>query len=406
MAGGVVVIGAGHAGGVAVDALRTEGYQGPITLVGDEASLPYQRPPLSKGYLLEEVSRDQLFLRPADFYSVKDIGLIDNNRAVAIDRAAQTVRLGDGASLPYDHLVLATGARPRLLDVAGADLAGIHVLRTLADVDAIRTDMEDADTCAVVGGGFIGLEIAAVLTKLGKSVAIVEAADRLMGRAVSVEVSDYFLNLHRSRGAVVHLSAGVTGFHGRDGRVSQVDTSTGPIDADLVIVGIGVIPNDQLASEAGLTVERGIRVDTSGRTDDPAIFAIGDCCVLDHALYPDPIRLESVQNAVDQAKLIAAAISGKEPTYSAIPWFWSDQFDVKLQIAGLSRPGQETLAYHDAESGTLAVYHFDQDRLAAAETVNRARDHMSARRLIGSDTPPGRAEVEAAGGDLKPLLKR
>lgn len=403
---GVVIVGAGHAGGILADSLRVQGYEGAITLVGDEPMLPYQRPPLSKGYLLGEVSAEQLFLKPTDYYALKDIGFLANTEVKSLDRASQTVALSNGDTLTYDHLVLATGARPRMLDVAGADLGGIHPLRTLADVDAIRDDVETATACTIVGGGFIGLEIAAVLAKLGKTVTIIEAADRLMGRAVSIEVSEYFLNLHRKKGSKVMLSAGVTGFEGKNGHIASVVTSEGPVAADLAIIGIGVIPNDQLARDAGLAVERGIAVDRAARTSDPLIYAIGDCCHLQHAMYDERIRLESVQNAVDQAKLVAGSILGKPADYSVVPWFWSDQFDVKLQIAGLSNPSQQRLKYHDPDTGTLAVFHFADDRLQAVETVNRAGDHMSGRRLIAAPTPPSMADVESVEGNLKQLLKR
>lgn len=406
MPGGIVIVGAGHAGGILADAVRTQGHDGPICLIGDEDTLPYQRPPLSKGYLLGEVSTEQLHLRPSEFYTAKAIELIAGVHVTAIDRAEKQVRLSTGATRPYESLVLATGARPRLLDVPGADLSGIHALRTLADVDAIRADLETAQSCAVIGGGFIGLEIAAVFSKIGKSVTVIEAADRLMGRAVSPAVSDFFLRLHRARGSVVHLSSGVTGFSGDTSRLTGIETSHGTISADLAVVGIGVLPNDALARAADLPVDRGIVVDRAGRTADPAIFAIGDCCHADHALYPDRVRLESVQNAVDQAKLVANAVMGKPADYDVVPWFWSDQFDSKLQIAGLAQPGQTHQVYEDETAGTLAVYHFDNNRLAAAETVNRARDHMSARRLISADAPPDAATVEAAGGDLMAVMKK
>jgi len=403
---GVVIVGAGHAGGILADALRVQGYEGAITLVGDEVMLPYQRPPLSKGYLLGEVTAEQLFLKPADYYGLKDIGFIGSTEVEGIDRAGRTVALSNGDTLAYEHLVLATGARPRMLNVPGADLGGIHPLRTLADVDAIRADLETAASCAIVGGGFIGLEIAAVLAKLGKAVTIIEAADRLMGRAVSIEVSDYFLNLHRNRGSKVMLSAGVTGFEGKNGHVAGVVTSEGPVAADLAVIGIGVVPNDQLARDADLAVERGVIVDRTAKTSDPLIYAIGDCCHLQHAMYDERIRLESVQNAVDQAKLVAASILGKPADYGIVPWFWSDQFDVKLQIAGLSNPAQQRLKYHDPEAGTLAVFHFENDRLRAVETANRAGDHMAGRRLIAAPTPPSMADVESVDGNLKQLLKR
>lgn len=403
---GVVIVGAGHAGGITADALRVQGYEGSITLVGDESVLPYQRPPLSKGYLLGDVTAEQLFLKPSEYYDVKDIRFLGSTSVSSIDRAGQKVALSTGESLAYDFLVLATGARPRMLPVPGADLNGIRALRTLEDVDAIRKDVETATSCAIVGGGFIGLEIAAVLAKLGKKVTIVEAADRLMGRAVSVEVSDYFLNLHRAKGSTVLLSTGVTGFEGENGRVSSLMTSDGTVSADMTVIGIGVIPNDDLARQAGLVVDRGIAADRSGKTNDPLIYAIGDCCHLEHALYNGRVRLESVQNAVDQAKLVAASILGKPADYGVVPWFWSDQFDVKLQIAGLSGPDQTRLQYHDPESGTLAVYHFEDGRLRAAETVNRAGDHMSARRLIAAPVSPSIEDVESVDGALKSLLKR
>lgn len=405
MTGAVVIVGSGQAGLQVGLSLREAGYAGRVTIVGDEPGLPYQRPPLSKAYLLGKIDDEGLRLRQQSVLTEQQIDLLAPERVAAIDRVRRVVRLGSGGELTFDHLVLATGARNRMLSVPGNGLDGIVSLRTLADARLLRTRLLAARRVAVVGAGFIGLEFAAVASARGVEVHVLEAAPRIMARAVSPEMSAYFLGRHAERGVTISLDAAVTEFVGQDGRVAGVRTANSAIvAADLVLVGIGVQPNDEIASAAGLPVENGVLVDAHLVTADPAISAIGDCAAHPNAFGDGLVRLESVQNAVDQARTVAARITGHPEPYRAVPWFWSDQGPNKLQIAGLTAGAEVRIAKRDEATGRFMVFCFRQGRFSGLETVNRPADHMAARKLLGGHRSLTPAQVEAETFSLKDFL--
>jgi 3-phenylpropionate/trans-cinnamate dioxygenase ferredoxin reductase subunit len=376
----LIIVGAGQAAAQAVQSLRAEGFTGSITMIGDEAYVPYQRPPLSKAYLLGSFERERLFLKSDAFYGESDCEVLLNTRVTAIHRAEKTVALADGRQLPYDVLLLATGTRVRRLKCPGADLPGVYYLRDIADVDGLQAVFSSDKRIAIVGGGYIGLEVAAVAAKRGLDVTVFEAMDRLMARAVSVPVSDFYAAEHQKAGVKLLLRTGVEAFEG-NGKVERVRAGGKTYDADIVLVGIGVLPNDELATHAGLASEDGIVVDKNGRTGDPFIFAAGDC-TRHIGREGTAIRLECVQNAIDQAKHCALAIAGKPKTYSEVPWFWSDQYDLKLQIAGLARPTDQTVLRGDPGTRKFAVFHLRDGVMAAVEAVNAAPDYMLGKKWI------------------------
>lgn len=395
MAHGCVIVGAGQAGFETAAALRAEKYQHPITLIGDEPHLPYQRPPLSKGFILDKQGMDEIELRPSQFFRDRGIDLVSGDRATAIDRAGKRVELQSGASRPYDALVLACGARNRLLPVPGADRDCVLYLRTLDESRTVKQRLQEANTIVVVGGGFIGLEIAASARSLGKSVTVLEAQPRLMPRVVAPLVSAFYDTLHQTRGVAVVCEACVTEIAGSGGGcVASVALANGAAyPADLVIVGIGVVPNSELAHEAGLDTANGIVVDEYLQTSDPAIYAIGDCAEHPNRFAADAggrgarVRLESVQNAADQARTVAAAIAGRRAPYTAVPWFWTDQFDVRLQMAGLSHGYDAAVTRGTPETQKFSVFYFRESRLIAVDSINRPADHIVARRLLASRAP-------------------
>ncbi|MBS7539252.1 NAD(P)/FAD-dependent oxidoreductase [Ancylobacter lacus] len=410
---GVLIVGAGQGGFQLAASLREAGYAGPVRLLGEEPGLPYQRPPLSKAFLKGEADASQLELRPAAFYADHRIELL-HGRAVAIERAARRVRLADGTALDYGHLVLATGARNRPLPVAGADLDGVFYLRTLADAQVLKARLAAARRVVVVGAGFIGLEFAAVARALGHDVTAVEATLHPMGRAVSQPMSAFFAEAHRAMGTRLALSAGVVALHGRDGAVTGVEVADGALrpgggtvfPADLVVVGIGVVPNAELAAEAGLEVRNGIVVDETLATADPAISALGDAVSYPSVHAGLTVRLESVQNAVDQARCLAHRLTGKPAPYAAVPWFWSDQADLKLQIVGLAAPTDSAVLRGDPASRRFSVFRFHERRLTAIESVNRPADHMLGRRLLAGRPSLTPEEAADEGFELKSLLAR
>ena len=386
----IVIVGAGQAGGQTAVSLRLMGHKGPIVLIGDEAHVPYERPPLSKAFLAGDVGHERLYLKKPTYYGDHDIELRLNTRVTAIDRAAKTVTLGSGENLTYDKLVLAMGSRVRRLDVPGGDLPGIHYLRTLADVEEIKASLKQSARAAIVGGGYIGLEVAAVLTKLGASPVVIEVMDQVMARAMAPKVASFFEQVHRSHGVDIRLKTGVTGFEaGSDGRVAAAITNSGEkIPADLVIIGIGILPEAELAAEAGLTVENGIAVDEYGRTEDPSVFAAGDCTNHPNALLDRRLRLESVQNAVSQGKTVATAIIGKPAPYAEVPWFWSDQFDLKLQIVGLSDPTDEVVIRGSVEECKFSACYLRNGIFVAINCINTLRDFNAAKKLIAAHARP------------------
>lgn len=378
----VVILGAGHAGFQTAASLRQEGFDGRIMLIGDEPGLPYQRPPLSKAYLQGKIGRDALCFRPEKFFAEQRIELLCD-RAAAIDRRIRRVRLGSGALVAYDHLVLAVGARNRPLPVPGAALDGVFMLRSLADADALGARLREVRHVVVVGGGFIGLEFAAVASALGADVQVIELANRPVARAVSVEMAQFFAQAHARRGVTLHFERGLARIHGARDSVIGVETTDGTrLPAELVVIGIGVLPNVELAAEAGLELENGVKVGHDLLTADLAISAIGDCASFPDPLTGDTIRLESVQNATDHARTVAARLVGHAVRYAAVPWFWTEQADLELQMAGLVSGYDGAVTVGSPEQGSFSVLCFRKERLVAVESVNRPMDHMAARRLL------------------------
>jgi 3-phenylpropionate/trans-cinnamate dioxygenase ferredoxin reductase subunit len=376
----IVIIGAGQAGAQAVQSLRAEGFAGPITMVGDEAYPPYQRPPLSKAYLLGTFERPRLFLKADAYYAEADCELILNASAKKVHRAERIVELTDGRRLPYDKLLLTTGARVRKLRCPGADLPGVHYLKTIADVDGLQAVFQAGKRIAIVGGGYIGLEVAAVGAKRGLDVTVFEAMDRLMARAVSPQLSAFYATEHEKAGVKLKLNTGVEAFEG-NGKVERVIAGGKSHDADIVLVGIGVVPCDELAVGCGLASTDGIVVDQNARTGDPHIWSAGDC-TRHVGREGHEIRLECVQNAIDQAKHAALSMVDKHKTYSEVPWFWSDQYDLKLQIAGLARPTDTLVLRGDPAARKFAVFHLRDGAVAAVEAVNAAPEYMMGKKLV------------------------
>ncbi|HYL68836.1 MAG TPA: FAD/NAD(P)-binding oxidoreductase [Candidatus Limnocylindria bacterium] len=383
MGAGTVIVGTGQAGFQTGASLRSEGYEEPITLIGEEPHIPYQRPPLSKGFPLGQQNFEGIQLRPEGFYQDHRIDLLTGKRVAAVDRAARQVRLESGARIPYEKLVLAAGARNRKLMIKGAELDGVHYLRSLEEAIAVKESLQRAREIVVIGGGFIGLEIAAVARTLGKSVTVLEALPRLMSRAVAPIISEFFRELHASRGVRIICDASVSEISGSRGRVQKVVLRDGTAySADLVMVGVGIVPNIELAQDAGLSISNGVAVNECLETDDENIFAIGDCAEHPCVFAGGRVRLESVQNAADQAQRVATTIAGRRSSYRALPWFWTDQFDIKLQMAGISHGHDRIVTRGSAESRKLSVFYFKQDRLVAVDSINRPLDHMIGRKLI------------------------
>lgn len=400
----IVVIGAGQAGFTACARLRELGHRGPVTLIGDEAHPPYQRPPLSKGYLLGEITEDRLYFRPMDFYRERGIDLRLSRPAAFIDRGKKAVGFADGSSVPYDRLILTTGARPRTLpDEIGGRLDGVFAVRNLADINAMAERFRPGQHVLIVGGGYIGLEAAAVSAKLGLTVTIIEAAPRILQRVACAETSAYFRDLHGGKGVTLREGAALKALVGEEGHVRAAQLVDGSlIPVDFVIAGIGVIPNAGLAEAAGLVIEDGIAVDENCRTSDPEIYAAGDC-----ASFPwrsRRIRLESVGNAIEQAEAIARMLTGQPVRYEAKPWFWSDQYDVKLQIAGLST-GYDSVVTRIGAEGSVSHWYYRADELLAVDAMNDPRVYMVAKRLIEAGKSPGAEIVRDPATDLKALLR-
>jgi 3-phenylpropionate/trans-cinnamate dioxygenase ferredoxin reductase subunit len=378
----VVVIGAGQAGLQTIMSLRQGGYEGDITLIGDEAYLPYQRPPLSKAYLSGKMERERLFLKPEDFYDDNNVTLKLDTEVASIDAAGKTLALNKGETLAYDHAVIATGSRPRLLDVPGRELSNIFDLRGMADIDAMQSHFVKGKRLVVVGGGYIGLEAAAVAADMGLSVHVLEAAPRLLARVAEPEISAFYTRLHKDHGVTLVTESQMTGFVG-DGAVAGVEMADGSIiEADIVITGIGILPNVELAEAAGLDVENGIVVNELGQTSDAAIFAAGDCTVHPNDLLGRTMRLESVPNAIEQGKAVASAICGAPKPYHQVPWFWSDQYDVKLQIAGVPTQIDNKVLRGDDSTNSFAWFYFTGDKLTGVTAVNRPAEFMAGRMLI------------------------
>jgi 3-phenylpropionate/trans-cinnamate dioxygenase ferredoxin reductase subunit len=380
----VLILGTGLAGFQVAAAIRDEGYEGDVTLVGDEVHMPYHRPPLSKAYLLGTSDEVRLAMRPEQFYTDKRIGLITGRRAVAIDRPQRKVTFDDGSVLEYGHLVLAVGARNRPLPAPGADLDGVFFLRTLDEARMLRERMLATRRAIIIGAGFIGLEFAAAAVKSGVDVTVLDVADRPMARALSPQMSAVFTREHTLSGVHFSFNTQVARILGDAGRVTGVETADGAIvPGELVIIGIGVLPNDELAAACGLEVKNGIVVDAHMQTSDPHISALGDCAA-HPSVYANggSVRIESVQNATDQARCVAARLLDKPAPYTSAPWFWSDQGDLKLQIAGLTTGFDQIAVRGDLDGKACTIFCFRDGRLLGVETVNRPADHMVARRLV------------------------
>lgn len=384
---GLLVVGGSYAGMQVAASARAGGYAEPIRILSDESQPPYNRPPLSKGFLVGKIDLGALPLRGDAFYPDNAIELELGTRAASIDRASRRVTTEDGRHIGYERLVLAVGSRPRPLPWEGSDLAGVVALRTLADALQLRELLGEVATAVVVGGGFIGLEVASALTALGKQVTVIEAQSRLLARAATPPLAEYVAGVHRRRGVTLALDATVRRLIGDgQGRVRAVETGDGRrLAADLVIAGIGVVPNVELARQAGLACDDGILVDDHGRTADPSIFAAGECTrhPNDHAVGGSA-RLESVQHALDQAKAVGATLAGQPTRYGAVPWFWSDQHDFKLQIAGLAQDAERHVVRGDPASGRFSVFHFRSNALISVDSINRPAEHLLARKLLGA----------------------
>jgi 3-phenylpropionate/trans-cinnamate dioxygenase ferredoxin reductase subunit len=399
----IIVIGAGQAGSSLVAKLRKDGFEGEITLIGAENTLPYQRPPLSKAYLLGEMDLERLFLRPESFYADNNITLRLGTVVTAIDAGAKTLSLGDEV-IAYDQLALTTGSDPRQLPAAiGGDLGGVFVVRSLGDVDAMAPYVVAGKRALIVGGGYIGLEAAAVCAKRGVDVTLVEMGDRILQRVAAPETSDYFRALHRDHGVTILEGTGLDRLEGEAGQVTRAVLGDGStVEVDFVVVGVGITPSTQLAALAGVEVENGIKTDAQGRTSDPSIWSAGDC-----ASFPykgGRIRLESVPNAIDQAEVVAQNMMGAGKDYVATPWFWSDQYDVKLQIAGLNT-GFDNVVTRAGDGRTTSFWYYKGDQLVAVDAMNDPRAYMVGKRLIDMGKTADKAAVADAAADLKPLLK-
>lgn len=406
LSGRVVIVGAGHAGGSAAALLRQYGWKGPITLIGAEPVAPYQRPPLSKAWLQDQSDLPSLLLRAADFYHSQDVALLLSTDVTGIDRRAGTVAVASGETIAYDRLILALGAYARSLPVPGHDLAGVFQLRTVGDANALKAALHPGARIAIIGAGFIGLEVAASARLLGADVVVIEREARVLARVASTALSEYFHRRHASAGVRIVLNAAVEAFDGHAGRVSAVrltDGSAAPCDA--VLVGVGAAPNDALAREAGLDCADGIIVDANARTSDPLIHAIGDCTRRPLPLYQRTGRLESVPNALEQAKQAAADLCGRAPPSPEVPWFWSDQYDTRLQIAGLPFDVEETAIRGDPAAGSFAIFHLTQDgTVQAVEAVNAPTDFMAGRLMIARRKSVSAASLSDVSCSLHQLV--
>lgn len=404
MSGGVIIIGGGQAGFQVATTLRQKGFSGPITLLAGENTPPYERPPLSKAFLLGERTAAELLLRPPAFYGERNIDLRLGVTASNIDREAGVVTTGEGEILAWDRLVLATGARARRLPAPAGCLAGVHVLRGLEDARALAAELVPGRRLAILGGGYIGLEVASAARLRGLGVVVIEALDRLMARTASPPVAAALMRRHREQGVEFRLGARLAECSGEGGRLVGIRLEDGEgMVADALLVGIGAEPEDALARSAGLAVDGGILVDAAGRTSDPDIFAAGDCTRRRHPLAIEPVRIESVQNAVDQAKAVAAAILGEPASPEPVPWFWSDQYELKLQTAGLFAAGDTAVVRGDPEGPAFSVAHLRAGRLVAVESLGVPRDHVQSRKLIAAGACPDPERLADPDVPLKSL---
>ncbi|HEY2210937.1 MAG TPA: FAD-dependent oxidoreductase [Bradyrhizobium sp.] len=402
--GPVLIVGAGHAGFQLAASLRQHGYSERVGLINDEAHLPYQRPPLSKAYLKGAGGPDSLMFRPDKFYREQNIELI-TDRAVSIDRSARKLLLASGSSLDFAHLVLATGARNRLLDIPNANLEDVRYLRTLDESEALRRRIASGQRVVVIGAGFIGLEFAATARAKGLEVDVVELGARVMARAVTAEISDFFQERHTAAGIRIHLGVQATSIESGGASVTGVGLSDGRhVPADFVVVGVGVLPNVELAEEAGLSVAAGIIVDEQLLTPDPNISAVGDCALFASPRFGAELRLESVQNATDHARCVAARLTGDARTYDGLPWFWSDQGEDKLQIAGLTTGYDRVVVRGDRGQRSFSAFCYKSGQLVGVESINRASDHVFGRRILAINRSIKPEQAADLSFDLKGAL--
>lgn len=400
----VIIVGAGHAAGQAATSLRQKKYSGEIVMFGDEPYVPYQRPPLSKAYLAGDLELERLYFKPAKFYPDHDVDVRVNTRVASIDRDAHTVTTTDGETLEYSKLILATGSRVRELPIPGNDLDGVHYLRSIADVQAMQEQFAAGKKIVIVGGGYIGLEVAAVAVKRGLDVTVLETESRVMNRVVAREISQFFQNMHSEEGAKLELGRRVQQINGADGKVVSVTCADGfTVDADMVVIGIGILPNEELAKNAGLKCSNGIVVDENCQTGDPDILAIGDCTRHPNGLLGRHLRLESVHNAIEQGKTAAANIVGEPAPYNQIPWFWSDQYDVKIQIAGMSDVHEQFVLRGDPTTRSFAAFYLQQGRIVAVDAINSPREFMIGKKLVAAGAKIPVADLADTAKDFKEM---
>ena len=400
-----VIVGASHAAAMLAPSLRQQGWQGRIIVVGAEASIPYHRPPLSKDYLAGEKTLDEILIRPAQVYEKSEVEFILDTRVESINRNNKTVRLSNNESLPYGKLALTVGSKVRKVNLPGVDLDGVFYLRDLKDVERISTYINSGANAVIVGGGYIGLETAAVLNKKGMNVTVLEMMERVMQRVTAPVISEFYTRVHGEEGVNIRCGTGVTGFKG-NGRVAMVTCSDGSeYAADLVIIGVGIVPNTELAEAAGLQVDNGIVVNGQARTPDPDIYAAGDCTFHHNPIYDRWVRLESVQNATDQSRVIAGAACGKETSYNSVPWFWSDQYDLMLQIAGLSQGYDEIITRgNPGEGRSFAAFYLESGRVIAVDAINKPQEFMFTKKLITLNQEIDKVKLADAEVPVKELL--
>ncbi len=399
----VIIIGAGHAAGQAAASLRQKGFAGRIVMVGDEAYVPYQRPPLSKAFLAGDLKLERLFFKPEKFWPEHNVETRLSTRVESIDREAKTVTVTDGETLGFDKLLLATGSRARELHIPGHHLNGVHYLRTITDVEAIRPAFKAGSRLVIVGGGYIGLEVAAVGRKNGLDVTVLETESRVMNRVVATEISNFFQQMHTDEGVKLELGRRVQEIRGNE-KIEAVVCSDGfAVPADICIIGIGIIPNTELAEAAGIKCSNGIVVDKYCQTSDPHIYAAGDCTRHHNPLLGRHLRLESVHNAIEQGKTMAASVCGEAIAYAQVPWFWSDQYDVKLQIAGLTEGYGQFVMRGDPAARSFAAFYLQDGKLLAVDAINSPREFMLGKKLIAAGAKFSLDELADPDRDFKSL---
>lgn len=400
----IVIIGGGQAGAQAIMSLRQGGYTGAITLIGEETALPYQRPPLSKAYMKGEFEEARLYLRPAEWYEQNAVTMKLGRLAVSLDVQEKTVKDDQGDVHSFDRLILATGSRPRAAPFPGGDLANVFDLRTLADVDQIRPRLKEGRKLVIVGAGYIGLEAAAVARRLGLEVTVIEAAERVLARVTSPMISAFYQSVHEAEGVNILTGESVTELLGEDGAVRRAMLASGTeIEADIVLVGIGIVPNEELARDAGIACDNGVIVDRDGQTSDPSIYAVGDCTQRPLVYHAGRARLESVHNAIEQGKLAAASILGKPRPLEDCPWFWSDQYDLKLQIAGLSSGYDQHVVRGDPASKKFAIFYLKDGRLIAVDAINSPPEFLMSKKMIVSGAEPSPAQLADSAVNMKDI---